>query len=649
MATGHTPPTLKEAKAFLSTNGVDFSDCFERCDLLERFAQVRISVERTAISRAKTKANAAFRRQSLEYAVRQYTDAALMSCALHPFDAAEAIRYVVLLLANRSQALLQLSLPTRALRDAQQCVRLDPSYVKGHARLAAACLALGQPHTSVAHLTRGLDAAANAPEEQQLRRLLQVQLESALEASKLADGDEAAEIAAAASAKEEREAREAEAQADCIILQRLDEDLLTMILCHLTSEADLAAAACACHPLRRAVASPSAQSCWHALCMQRWPSLSSELHTREEGLRNEASNAMRSMLGETELEDRTLALDWHVLLRERERHKKAWESGRATYSAICTGNSATLGTNGGSAMAQHHGPVYGCMMVGDTLLTSSEDATLKVWDLATNTPTLTCEGHDHGILGAWISSDGKRAVSGGFDSTIRVWDLNVAGPKGKCQRIFVGHSGPIVSVQCTSDRVYSTSFDGTCRVWDFDGKSLATLQAHDGHASGLSLHNDGTRVLTGGDDGLLKEFDLETQSCISTRAGHEGAVWSVRSYGPHTICTGATDGSLCMYDLRKPIETPTYYFKEAHYDAIAGLQLDDVKVLTSSFDSTVKIWDLRMLGGDDRISGPNGAGIMGHRATLHAPNGTRCTRLAFDDTRIVTGSLHGTVVSFDLL
>ena len=37
------------------------------------------------------------------------------------------------------------------------------------------------------------------------------------------------------------------------------------------------------------------------------------------------------------------------------------------------------------------------------------------------------------------------------------------------------------------------------------------------------------------------------------------------------------------------------------------------------------------------------------RRSPQAPSGTRCTRLAYDDTRIVTGSLNGTVVVFDVL
>ena len=78
------------------------------------------------------------------------------------------------------------------------------------------------------------------------------------------------------------------------------------------------------------------------------------------------------------------------------------------------------------------------------------------------------------------------------------------GPKAKCLRVFAGHSAPIVSLECTDDRVLSTSFDGTCRIWDWEGRQLGCIEAHEGHASGLALV-DGVKVLTGGDDGFVKQ------------------------------------------------------------------------------------------------------------------------------------------------
>ena len=152
-------PTLKEIKRYLTDNGVDYSDCFERCELVARFQEIRITKEKSAVEALKAKANAAFRRRSTEHAVRLYTDAAVAACALHDIDPAAALNLLVLLLANRSQAFLQLHLPSHAICDAEHCVRLDSAYVKGHARLAAACLALGQ----ITRASEQLEQAGTAP------------------------------------------------------------------------------------------------------------------------------------------------------------------------------------------------------------------------------------------------------------------------------------------------------------------------------------------------------------------------------------------------------------------------------------------------------------------------------------------------------
>ena len=123
---------LKEAKAYLSARGIDFSDCFERSELLERFQSVKLSCERGAIEKAKLKANAAFKRKSHAYAIRLYTEAIGAACKLQQFDDAAARKLCAVLLTNRSFAYLQLQMPRRALRDAHHSATLDPDYIKAH-------------------------------------------------------------------------------------------------------------------------------------------------------------------------------------------------------------------------------------------------------------------------------------------------------------------------------------------------------------------------------------------------------------------------------------------------------------------------------------------------------------------------------------
>lgn len=126
-----------------------------------------------------------------------------------------------------------------------------------------------------------------------------------------------------------------------------------------------------------------------------------------------------------------------------------------------------------------------------------------------------------------------------------------------------------------------------------------------------------------------------------TPEGHavEGAVWAL-AVSEHTLAAGATGGSLTVWDLRRGLSSrPLASRHDAHDDAVAGLQITDNgrTILTSSFDSTVRLWDSPMYHPSTRL-----------RGTIRVPH-TRCTRLAADDTRIVVGCIGQHIAVIDVL
>lgn len=147
-----TQPSLREIKRFLSELKIDYSDCFEKSELTERYRMVHIEQQRAQINAMKERANAALKRRSFEFAVRLYTEAALACTHLHVEDVSHATSLLALVLANRSLAYIHLALPRRALIDAQHCVRLNPGYARGRARYAAAYVACERPERAVAQL-----------------------------------------------------------------------------------------------------------------------------------------------------------------------------------------------------------------------------------------------------------------------------------------------------------------------------------------------------------------------------------------------------------------------------------------------------------------------------------------------------------------
>ena len=63
-------------------------------------------------------------------------------------------------------------------------------------------------------------------------------------------------------------------------------------------------------------------------------------------------------------------------------------------------------------------------MTGDgRIVSSSEDGTVKVWDLASGQEQRTLLGHGDWVWALALTGDG-RVVSGSNDGTVKVWDLN---------------------------------------------------------------------------------------------------------------------------------------------------------------------------------------------------------------------------------
>ena len=140
---------------------------------------------------------------------------------------------------------------------------------------------------------------------------------------------------------------------------------------------------------------------------------------------------------------------------------------------------------------------------------STNDATLKMWDLTTGYLEHTLSGHSTQVTAVTVTPDGRRVVSGSDDGTLKVWDLG----SGQEEHSLIAHDGHIKTIIATPGglRAVSGSTHHTLRFWDLVKASLITTFHCDGgvDAIGCAFSEHGQTYLAGDSSGAVHVLRLE--------------------------------------------------------------------------------------------------------------------------------------------
>jgi WD40 repeat protein len=132
---------------------------------------------------------------------------------------------------------------------------------------------------------------------------------------------------------------------------------------------------------------------------------------------------------------------------------------------------------------------------GGTLVTASDDHTVRLWRIADARSIRTLMGHEQGLLAVAISPDDSKIAAGAADGEVLLWNAT----DGALAASTVGHSGEVrgIGFAAGGERIWTASQDGSVRVWSADDLSpLATPMENNEPFVALAVSPDGARVVT---------------------------------------------------------------------------------------------------------------------------------------------------------
>jgi WD40 repeat protein len=319
---------------------------------------------------------------------------------------------------------------------------------------------------------------------------------------------------------------------------------------------------------------------------------------------------------------------------------------------------------------------------GRTIASGVGTQAIEVWETLTGTPRVLAPGPQAPILSLAVAPDAPVIVTGELWGTIRLWQLAPGNSSqlrefdfselqvvdavcfdntgrrfaaaGPCDTIIIGHRGQDETVRVRKLRfraqqpacVYAISYspDGTMlasggddevvRLWDVAAaKVLHEFTGHRSCVRSVAFSPDGRTLASATDNGAIRLWDLESGKERRALLGHDGGVSSIHFCRDGTmLASGGDDQVVRVWDVATGKVLGRY---TGHRDCVRSVAFSpDGRTLASgSEDGTVRLWDVER--------GTLRRTLVGHQGAVNCVEFDRSGRLlasASCDTTVLVWS-----------
>lgn len=187
-----------------------------------------------------------------------------------------------------------------------------------------------------------------------------------------------------------------------------------------------------------------------------------------------------------------------------------------------------------------------------------------------------------------------------MDKSIQLWNAH-----GECANYgsLTGHKSAVLDLHWSRDSqvIFSASADMTIASWNVEtGERIRRHTGHEEVINCLDVSKRGEEFLvSGSDDCSISIWDPRQKLALDYIETNMPVTAVAIAEAGNEVYSGAIDNEIKVWDLRMK---KNVYTLEGHTDTVTslGVSPDSQSLLSFSFDSTVRTWDIRPFAPTDR-------------------------------------------------
>ena len=178
-----------------------------------------------------------------------------------------------------------------------------------------------------------------------------------------------------------------------------------------------------------------------------------------------------------------------------------------------------------------------------TLISSSYDNTIKMWDIPSSTCILSINSPTQVSSIKLLSKNNWLLAAAHSDNVARIWDLS----SGSVPHILVGHTDPVISLELIDANTLASAGDSRIIIWDLNTWTIKLIIKNANSIYCFKTLPNGI-LATSSTDTTIKLWNISNGNLIKTMTQHTDTIYGLDLVGTNVLVSASYDKTIRMWN-----------------------------------------------------------------------------------------------------